>query len=984
MILRICVVLISLITSAGVYAGVTATPVPFIHACENLLTLINKQKLSPEQITSFAHQTFEETKDLALIKKQFKFIQSVQEEGMSPPERYKTCMKLIQDKFDEAELKEKAPQKTEVENSDTKVATEIFASRQQGPSNVVKELPRYVRQGHCKYGQDLECGINSQMPPTIGISSLEELERNMNTPKVEIFSENDCACFDQNLQRDNKNKNEIISNAAKEYEKVDKAIAEAAGKKFINDYASFQEDLGYFETTTAWALQENTEVKLSKEFLCTESKDFKTMIDDACRDSKMMEGKDERIAALLGVYGNKNAADGSVLKNGLNDLLTEIKKPDEKTNYTRQKYDDFRHGLTKPLVGQPELLVLDQLTARIVQNSDIKKDLKIFMDNGITPLAAIEQIISSEKYNKVVMQYVRDIDNPRCKDIVAKLTTMKGEEFEKEKTRVFDLALTIHPGLKGLLLDPKLFGKTISKMKGSDGGIIEKAEENLDIASHFTERCKKLQKNLAEAVCTNPAEMRNKVKKSEMIRLLGANESIGAKNEDAIDLLICSTNYNQFVSGSAFDGLAFEGARPFLMSDFHVKSENNGAISFFSNAAKLQEDPAFEARMNKIASAFDYERVSTGTSNGEERVPKANFNEADFVSRLKQKFSSEKSNSDIMPMSQDKNESIPESINSHTGTKTGQINSPFKTNATNAEIPKYVAQPGEESKGQEFSSPREELKNILSGSDQKKVSSQLQDINDEEAQELINLRKQLLKNKEEISALKLEQEAKRTRDLRDQYEALESKYENLRKEKNQVTERTFVPNGADISSGFKNQNSGFMNDRNPASGITPTTVSSGGGFTQNAVGPQNQIGPVREMARSNNGLNVDMPSEEVAGKKLVITSTLKDGNKTASDPSQELITYLTTNETDDKTLRDLKESGMIYTYDLKENGKIVKVSKLIKYSQLSDEAKILVDNKLLLLSSKKPTVLSDLEKDKMLIKRRYSYQALKLEILKVK
>lgn len=983
MIQRIGFVFISLILSSAAYADLKIIPTPFTHACENLLTLINRNNgsLNSEQISSFAHETFEGTKELSVIKKQFAFIMSVQAGGMTPPERTKLCIKGLQDSFQESELKEKAPKKLEVEANEPAIGTEIFASVQKGSSNAVKTIPK-KRETHCTYGQDLECASNSTFPVTVGISSLEELDRKLSVTKVEVFSTNDCDCLKQNLARENKNINHIISKATIVYGQVDKAIAEAAGRKFINDYANFQEDIGYFETTTAWALQKDTEVKLSKEFLCTESKDFKEMIDAKCKANKMMGGREDRIAALL---GSKNTSGSDALKNGLNDLLVGIKKPDEATNYSRQKYDDFRHGLTKPLVGQPELLVMDQLTAKIVQNADIKKDLKIFLDNGISPLTAMEQIISSEKYNKVVMQYVSEIDNPRCKEIVTKLKTLKGEEFEKEKSRIVDLALTIHPGFKSLLLDPKLFEKTVSKMKGLDDGIIEKAEEDLDMAGHFTERCDNLKKNLAEAVCTKPTDMRNKVKKSEMIKLLGANESIGAKNEEAIDLLICSTNYNQFHAGSAFDGLFFDEARSFLVSDFHLKSDNEGKDSFFSAAAKMQKDPSVEARMNKVANAFNYERVSTGTSDTKERLVKPVVNEADFVARVKQKFNSDKGISEVAPISQDKNESFSESVKTPTNVKSSQINSQFKSNASSAaEITKTVAQPVEESKSQNFANPRDELKNILSGGDQKKISSQLEDINDAEAQELINLRKQVLKSREEISALKLEQEAKRTRELQEQFQSLENKYESLRKEKVAHPERTFISNIPDSGAAFKSQNFGAANDRNPAfDNNLPKAEIRGGGLAQNAVGTQNQVGTVREAPKTNNSLTVDSPSHNVAGEKLTIKSSVKDGHKTATDPSLELITYLSTNDPDGKTLIDLKESGMIYTYDLQEDGKIVQVSKLIKYSQLSDEAKILVDKKLLLLSSKNPNVLSDLEKQKQLVKRKFSYQALKLEIMKI-
>jgi hypothetical protein len=110
----------------------------------------------------------------------------------------------------------------------------------------------------------------------------------------------------------------------------------------------------------------------------------------------------------------------------------------------------------------------------------------------------------------------------------------------------------------------------------------------------------------------------------------------------------------------------------------------------------------------------------------------------------------------------------------------------------------------------------------------------------------------------------------------------------------------------------------------------------------------------------------------------MISSQKPQGQNKAEDPSQELIAFLSKNEPDFKTLYELKDSGIIFNYVDHENGIPVPKSKVIKYSDLSEDAKKLVDQKISKLDAKEAAKL----KEQILIsKRAYSIQALKLELL---
>jgi hypothetical protein len=114
----------------------------------------------------------------------------------------------------------------------------------------------------------------------------------------------------------------------------------------------------------------------------------------------------------------------------------------------------------------------------------------------------------------------------------------------------------------------------------------------------------------------------------------------------------------------------------------------------------------------------------------------------------------------------------------------------------------------------------------------------------------------------------------------------------------------------------------------------------------------------------------------------MVISSQKSGSG-SDDPSGELINYLAKNETDSEALRSLKESGLLYKVEVNENGKKEVKTKLIKYNELTPEAKLLVDRRLSILEITESQTLTELEKKVLLSKRAYSIQALRLELLSV-
>lgn len=155
------------------------------------------------------------------------------------------------------------------------------------------------------------------------------------------------------------------------------------------------------------------------------------------------------------------------------------------------------------------------------------------------------------------------------------------------------------------------------------------------------------------------------------------------------------------------------------------------------------------------------------------------------------------------------------------------------------------------------------------------------------------------------------------------------------------------------------------------------TSGSSSGSTSQSSGPQALGGALNSASSGSNAVS-NQTHELKPQIGLMITSQTPKGQNQVQDPSKELIAFLAKNDPDFKTLYELKDSGMIFNYVVQENGVPVTKSKVIKYSELSESAKKLVDQKILKLDTKDA---AQLKQQLLISKRAYSIQALKLELL---
>jgi hypothetical protein len=674
-------------------------------------------------------------------------------------------------------------------------------------------------------------------------------------------------------------------------------------------------------------------------------------------------------------------------------------------NYTREAFEGSRLGFSEKL---GEVSTVDEISAIIVKDKEMKAKLdKLILNFGqpISPLAAIEKLLSQNSDKSLIKKILRKVGGKKNTKVVSRLNKALEEgNFDAVRAEVFNKGLTYHPGLKNILLDPALFNRASENLKTGDKSLVMSAQSNKDFVDHFGQRCESLQKKFAEAVCVKTADLKSKVSKQEMITVL-ANDKIlnssNGENREAINLTLCAMSYNQVSMGSAFSG--FLPNEPFSVSDYQDRKEHRSfedQNNIFSNYAKLnaQKSPMSE-QINNVASSVSYGRHSSGQlkSSSASNISEApslfgakHLDDRAMVDSLGSTKLTSPTNSSGNTAVKDVESSTPERLDSNpvTDKSSYQVSNitpstPQFTNSVTPTISKTTEVKEQPTNDEQVSPSREELKNSFTGKEQKKIDGYLSNISDADAQELNRYRAESKKEREAVTDSRLELERLKTLELKAQYEELEKKLALLKKEKSSLADNN-SSSGSSNSGGYQEANQEQEKGISNFSGKTNTTnfQATGGSASGNssAIGGNTQAsGQFRDPSSNSNATTGrDLSGKVADGMSLVIKSQAGNGQASAEDPSSELITYLTKNETDSKTLRDLKESGLIYTYEVNENGATVQKKKVIKYTELSVEAKALVDKKISILVEKES---SDLERQITSLKRTYSIQALKLEIL---
>lgn len=820
---------------------------------------------------------------------------------------------------------------------------------------------------------------------TLGIPvSFEQImlyEEQKSIPLPAKYSVADCDCMDKKLKKENRSPASIINNAPDVSEKLKKVVVKAAGKKFLNDFASYLEDVQFYTTNKAWVLTKNK--KNLDYYLCKDADDFQSVVDQLCTRNGTNAGKEARMAELMGAFGDKFNSTGKDFKTGMADLVEDINTykdvrnvAEDKANVlTRSQYDPVRFGLSR---SQPQVTLVNQLTTAILRDKDMKARLMAHIKDGKTPLYGVMDIMSGKSNpedTKALMKILARKHPFLSGKINAMMEKIGSPEYNTGLNKLFHHALHLHPGLKNILMNPLMF-EDVAKVvdKGNRGtSMLKLVEEDRDnITALFVDRCNDLKKNFAEAVCTKDEDLLSKVSPKDMMGVLRNQNDYKYDNAEAVDLLICNMNNNKVEPQSAFDGLNVAEINPYSASDYldrklHPTEQSNGMANLLN---KSNKDPNFAKQVTSLAERFNHERVTMGaekpSSHGVVGHAMKFVKNTDAIPESPRTSSSSTANSGNSNHRGPASESFSQSQN-HSSSSNNSSHSGASMTKTNGQVmPTYATQPSYMPQTQispvapTFLSPsHEKLKQSFADNPEKeKYEKLISRIDSKDAEDLLDFEARVLKEKEKITNTILEEERKKTRSMEEKYEKIEKNHE--------VAGRNHTESGGSHTEFAPQQN--FATD-----GFVQNDVSlpkeSSGAASSNSMASGGNFRDVSGEASAVNTALKDVNSK--ADGKLIISATQSaDGKeKGKEDPSLDLITYLKSNEPDSQTLKNLKEAGLIYSYEtVDKTGKKIILQKVVKYSDLSPEARKLVDNKLAAITVKA-------------MRRAVSIQALRLELM---
>jgi hypothetical protein len=239
-----------------------------------------------------------------------------------------------------------------------------------------------------------------------------------------------------------------------------------------------------------------------------------------------------------------------------------------------------------------------------------------------------------------------------------------------------------------------------------------------------------------------------------------------------------------------------------------------------------------------------------------------------------------------------------------------------------------------------LSPSKDEISEKITKSGKTKTSEQtknlINNISEDDAKTVLN---KVEKNGPETTSQIIDENKKELKELQSKYEALEKKYAASYGSAPQFSNQSFIGNN--------NSNTG--NEKNAGGegfGTNPGSDNVGSAkfnvFETSADGSQKAAGNksivVGKNGETANGTRLDIIVNESVSSTGVIDAK--------SDPDEEIYSLLIKSDPDIRTLELLKTSGVIYRYELIENGKTIQKERKIAYSELGPKVRDLLDLKL--------------------------------------
>lgn len=816
--------------------------------------------------------------------------------------------------------------------------------------NQVVELPQpKMRQSQVAQDCDNQfmCTFNSELL----LPEYQNLMRRLNfyAPPVPVTSLNlsptKCACLESSVQESGEalGIQDIERSLSQERKRINGLIFNAVGKKLINDFASNLEDLNFFNTNNVQAIGGDSG---RAHVTCNEFSNFQAAVMDKCRRNGVEASVGtQRMTSLMNAFGDlgKNSDAQTLFSRLTNDIMNYQVDPSQvfpgrRGTFTRQEYDRFRFGVYK---SQPEVGFVNDILDLLMDDEVLGPEIIRDIQSGKRPGHAISLVLrdkKNERTRNILKRYLRRNNRTTFhQNLKAALEANAPEAYSNYLLETFNVATDMHPGLKALLKDKDLFFSTREKMHTTGShSLLETMDSTPDsLVNYFRERCNNLKREFAEAACVPNEDYISRADRSDLAELLSTVQDL---NQPLSEILLCRMPTDQ-PARSIFTRLAIKPHDRINQADYFLMkvSPKNASASRFGQVAMRfasGDEKTFRA-LNAISASGDaFRRPSAEVAAQLGETQKTPVTQETTITAL----------NDLIKRSQDQEKPAQE---------------PQPTNyLAPVPVPTRVA---EESKRQE-SNPRNLLKDFLANkNNEEEVERLLSNTSKEDHEELVRLRREVQESRDRMKQLLEETERNKLDNLRAEYERLEREVNNdpaperkpASQEEVSETEVRSTSVIAPVQSTVRLPDAGG--------------VSSGGTTSTSAGGTSGNGGGVaRSIATDESVITASLP----AGQAIVIESAKIQGNSPEgrAQISEEVIAYLQNSSPDLNTLKQLKESGIIIKYKVIEDGEEVQKEMRVSYSDLSPEARQVVDRKL-----QTEERLVALER----AKRAYSYSALR-------
>lgn len=810
-------------------------------------------------------------------------------------------------------------------------------------------------------------------------------------PKVARFSTEDCQCAKQKFRKQygllggRRDKRELTG-------KLNDFIIKSYGKKFINKYASNIEDLNFFlgEKASVFKTAGSNE-NSGTQYQCNKYSGYEEKMKAACRRNRVPpEEGSRRIGQMLSAWGRPEYSNfNDHLKNVAEDVLKIRPTAGSNTEnkpYKRETYDAFRYTQVQ---NNSDIIFVDRMMANILQGPLREKFLSTLAGKSNAEEAFIEILVDeSIKPDSVVANILKDQSfestpfAARFKPLIAEGDKLK---LKNSLSSSFRTTAANHPGLKYFLSDKAgiadlaLVPNTTSIHKFLEG---QNAGGYID--NKFRAKCEEMQNEMAEMACTRPQDILSKISASDLEKMLHHEPAL--RNErNVLNILLCEetgrTNAPLLKNLDMEHGLPASEQSDYLSrllnpanprDRFSVMAkENEKPNSVIASFANTQAD----TRMGSGGSGGSSDRVSYS---GSDRVGVENTNSAvtQNSSSTAQTVAQRNAVTDAaVSESVDTRTRVNADINNAAVDVPGQNLYSNNVVAPNAETQSQANQTSEDGRR----NARSELRDAIANEENKaEVDRLLSNVDDPTTIELARLRQESLKSRQEFLELsskaeqaKLKALEERMKELQDEKASAVSNSDETEinnetgNRRRKSGERSIASSDVEFDSlpGSQNSPTAGVNSGNAGGSSSGAAVSSRGsvggasGLSSNAIGPGFNSGGA--LVISGNAVS---QSQEVRTQEI----------------NNELLKYLNQSEPDISTLMNIKTSGMVYKFKVMKDGQLVDQEVALNYSDLSDDLKKLIDQKIALKKGSRS--IASIDQELAQVRRVHSYTALRLII----